>query len=231
MGVHPTEIRTSISPSSVVELNTTNALANYATEADKRKFVRCSVPFILRPLTLLSASLKPILWDGGREGERCGFTTDQSILPRQQEQIDHGKRLSLEPKCLHLNFHPDGSHSERVVLSCVTPTVSVSPYWTRASFIVRLSTTQVRVDTKYRKTPTLTKMEWASFAFETGPFHSSSGDGVAVVGGGGGGGPVPNCEDQRELPPYVARANGGVLTPHPSLSLIHFIPYQPSVET
>nr|CAD7608280.1 unnamed protein product [Timema genevievae] len=32
--VHPTEIRTSISPSSAVELNTTGALANYATEAD-----------------------------------------------------------------------------------------------------------------------------------------------------------------------------------------------------
>nr|CAD7574921.1 unnamed protein product [Timema californicum] len=31
--VHPTEIRTSISPSSTVELNTTSALANYATEA------------------------------------------------------------------------------------------------------------------------------------------------------------------------------------------------------
>nr|CAD7589261.1 unnamed protein product [Timema genevievae] len=31
--VHPTEIRTSISPSSVVELNTTSVLANYATEA------------------------------------------------------------------------------------------------------------------------------------------------------------------------------------------------------
>nr|CAD7587860.1 unnamed protein product [Timema genevievae] len=31
--VHPTEIRTSISPSSAVELNTTNALANYAIEA------------------------------------------------------------------------------------------------------------------------------------------------------------------------------------------------------
>nr|CAD7432573.1 unnamed protein product [Timema monikensis] len=31
--VHPTEIRTSISPSSVVELNTTSALVNYATEA------------------------------------------------------------------------------------------------------------------------------------------------------------------------------------------------------
>nr|CAD7261315.1 unnamed protein product [Timema shepardi] len=31
--VHQTEIRTSISPSSAVELNTTSALANYATEA------------------------------------------------------------------------------------------------------------------------------------------------------------------------------------------------------
>ncbi|CAG2057653.1 unnamed protein product [Timema podura] len=31
--VHPTEIRTSISPSTVVWLNTTGALANYATEA------------------------------------------------------------------------------------------------------------------------------------------------------------------------------------------------------
>nr|CAD7260835.1 unnamed protein product [Timema shepardi] len=32
--VHPTEIRTSISPSSAAELNTTSALANYATEAE-----------------------------------------------------------------------------------------------------------------------------------------------------------------------------------------------------
>nr|CAD7201585.1 unnamed protein product [Timema douglasi] len=32
--VHPTEIRTSISPSSTIGLNTTSALANYATEAD-----------------------------------------------------------------------------------------------------------------------------------------------------------------------------------------------------
>nr|CAD7588345.1 unnamed protein product [Timema genevievae] len=34
--LHPTEIRTSISPSSAVELNTTGALANYATEAAYR---------------------------------------------------------------------------------------------------------------------------------------------------------------------------------------------------
>nr|CAD7395494.1 unnamed protein product [Timema cristinae] len=32
--IHPTEIRTSISPSSAVEFNTTSALANYATEAE-----------------------------------------------------------------------------------------------------------------------------------------------------------------------------------------------------
>nr|CAD7575021.1 unnamed protein product [Timema californicum] len=36
--VHPTEIRTSISPSSAVELNTTSVLANYATEAEKLLF-------------------------------------------------------------------------------------------------------------------------------------------------------------------------------------------------
>nr|CAD7586904.1 unnamed protein product [Timema genevievae] len=34
--VHPTEIRTSISPSSAVELNTTSALVNYATEAARK---------------------------------------------------------------------------------------------------------------------------------------------------------------------------------------------------
>nr|CAD7258048.1 unnamed protein product [Timema shepardi] len=37
--VHPTEIRTLISPSSAVELNTTSALANSATEAEVRKIV------------------------------------------------------------------------------------------------------------------------------------------------------------------------------------------------
>nr|CAD7428895.1 unnamed protein product [Timema monikensis] len=42
--VHPTEIRTLISPSSAVELNTISALANYATEAglkEKRRLSLC----------------------------------------------------------------------------------------------------------------------------------------------------------------------------------------------
>nr|CAD7438691.1 unnamed protein product [Timema bartmani] len=42
--VHSTEIRTSISPSSVVELNTTSALANYATEAGS---LRTSLYYLL----------------------------------------------------------------------------------------------------------------------------------------------------------------------------------------
>nr|CAD7452330.1 unnamed protein product [Timema tahoe] len=42
--VHPTDIRTSISPSSAVELNTTSALANYATEAGQQ-----NIPMPPRP--------------------------------------------------------------------------------------------------------------------------------------------------------------------------------------
>nr|CAD7453021.1 unnamed protein product [Timema tahoe] len=38
--LHPTEIRTSISPSSAVELNTTSALANYATERENDNLFR-----------------------------------------------------------------------------------------------------------------------------------------------------------------------------------------------
>nr|CAD7264621.1 unnamed protein product [Timema shepardi] len=41
--VHPTEIRTSISPSSAVELNTTGALADYATEAVHPTEIRTSI--------------------------------------------------------------------------------------------------------------------------------------------------------------------------------------------
>nr|CAD7427800.1 unnamed protein product [Timema monikensis] len=57
--IHPTEIRTSISPSSAVELNTTSALANYATEAGQEaERIMITVPvmmmmmiFIANPVT------------------------------------------------------------------------------------------------------------------------------------------------------------------------------------
>nr|CAD7442598.1 unnamed protein product [Timema bartmani] len=45
--VHPTEIRTLISPSSAVGLNTTSALANYATEAGVEI---CSPPYSYKSL-------------------------------------------------------------------------------------------------------------------------------------------------------------------------------------
>nr|CAD7573271.1 unnamed protein product [Timema californicum] len=74
--VHPTEIRTSISPSSAVDLNTTSALANYATEAARGWKVPVSirgegrVPAIRRggPESLLrAAAVTP-----ERAGDRIG---------------------------------------------------------------------------------------------------------------------------------------------------------------
>nr|CAD7571872.1 unnamed protein product [Timema californicum] len=52
--VHPTEIRTSISQSSAVELNTTSALANYATEAVHAS--RPSVHLVLPPVVAVGSS-------------------------------------------------------------------------------------------------------------------------------------------------------------------------------
>nr|CAD7258792.1 unnamed protein product [Timema shepardi] len=51
--IHPTEIRTSISPSSAVELNTTSALANYTTDAgdwtrEMKKDASETQPFIIQ---------------------------------------------------------------------------------------------------------------------------------------------------------------------------------------
>nr|CAD7194354.1 unnamed protein product [Timema douglasi] len=60
--VHPTEIRTSISPSSAVELNTTSALANYATEAARLSIYHLSTA----PRTFISF--------GGRLACRLGVT-------------------------------------------------------------------------------------------------------------------------------------------------------------
>nr|CAD7453578.1 unnamed protein product [Timema tahoe] len=57
--VHPTEIRTSISPSSAVELNTTGALANYATEAGTTALTMCVYWTFGGIYTLLDVTNKP----------------------------------------------------------------------------------------------------------------------------------------------------------------------------
>nr|CAD7590355.1 unnamed protein product [Timema genevievae] len=56
--VHPTEIRTSISPSSAVELKTTSALANYATEAGLLR--SCSASFLHYCLEMKSAIVEQL---------------------------------------------------------------------------------------------------------------------------------------------------------------------------
>nr|CAD7427776.1 unnamed protein product [Timema monikensis] len=59
--VHPTEIQTSISPSPAVELNTTGALANYATEAGSST----SISTVISSLSeCLSSSSVFISWEG-----------------------------------------------------------------------------------------------------------------------------------------------------------------------
>nr|CAD7567660.1 unnamed protein product [Timema californicum] len=65
--VHSTEIQTSISPSSAVELNTTNALANYATED-----MVCGI-VVQRPATILCVSeCTHVTSVSGPRFHRCG---------------------------------------------------------------------------------------------------------------------------------------------------------------
>nr|CAD7258504.1 unnamed protein product [Timema shepardi] len=84
--VHPTEIRTSISPYSAVELNKTSALANYATEAGIGKVELEEVNPHLR---------------GGRVENHLGKTTPSSPdrdsnldLPVLGSRAQHDKRVS-----------------------------------------------------------------------------------------------------------------------------------------
>nr|CAD7257700.1 unnamed protein product [Timema shepardi] len=100
--VHPTEIRTSISPSSAVELNTTSALANYATEAGIGKVELEEVNPHLR---------------GGRVENHLGKTppsspdrdssldlpvlSSRALHDKRVSQLRHQGGLSLEEVYLH----------------------------------------------------------------------------------------------------------------------------------
>nr|CAD7259921.1 unnamed protein product [Timema shepardi] len=100
--VHPTEIRTSISPSSVVELNTTSALANYATEAVLR------APRANKRQTLARGRIGKVELEevnphlrGVRAENHLGKTTPSSPdrdsnldLPVLSSRAQHDKRVS-----------------------------------------------------------------------------------------------------------------------------------------
>nr|CAD7401318.1 unnamed protein product [Timema cristinae] len=74
--VHPTEIRTSISPSSAVELNTTSGLANYATKAAE--------PLVEKAITTLDDDKYFVhVGVGGRDtwkDPNCVFRKDSRLL-------------------------------------------------------------------------------------------------------------------------------------------------------
>nr|CAD7429211.1 unnamed protein product [Timema monikensis] len=72
--VHPTEFRTSFSPSSAVELNTTSALSNYATEAGK--------PTLSRPDRDLNPDL-PVIIGSAQHGSNAldRLATESDIGP------------------------------------------------------------------------------------------------------------------------------------------------------
>nr|CAD7256025.1 unnamed protein product [Timema shepardi] len=88
--VHPIEIRTSISPSSAVDLNTTSALANYATEAKVKISgtvdatpTRFPVDRRRKPLGLLLDLDLGQGWVGANNEEECSYPLPSS----QKEQI------------------------------------------------------------------------------------------------------------------------------------------------
>nr|CAD7399785.1 unnamed protein product [Timema cristinae] len=95
--VHSTEIRTSISSSSAVELNTTSALANYATEAGtsnskkdaKKKAAILMTPLVMNcvPSTQLPHEVSPFLQNGPQEQletDYCG--SFQNSYPEVSQQ-------------------------------------------------------------------------------------------------------------------------------------------------
>nr|CAD7257388.1 unnamed protein product [Timema shepardi] len=89
--VHPTEIRTSISPSSAIEqLNMTNALANYATEAGESKLFQLKV--LLSPRTATSTPQCPKTQPGSRNAVKQTPIIDSEAVSPSVEKNGQGDR-------------------------------------------------------------------------------------------------------------------------------------------
>nr|CAD7586901.1 unnamed protein product [Timema genevievae] len=95
--VHPTEILTSISPSSAVELNTTSALANYTTEA---------AIFLANPLAFQIATVNSFNTGGPKLG--CDTIREQI---EEEEEVLHARlpRLLLGIACTFLKILDENS--------------------------------------------------------------------------------------------------------------------------
>nr|CAD7429644.1 unnamed protein product [Timema monikensis] len=88
--LHPTEIRTSISPSSAVELNTTSALANYATEAEE-----------------VNSHLR-----GGRVENHLGKTTPQFTRPRFEPRSTRPQQSSSTRQARLANYATEAAKKD-----------------------------------------------------------------------------------------------------------------------
>nr|CAD7426322.1 unnamed protein product [Timema monikensis] len=97
--VHPTEIRTSISPSSAVELNTTSTLANYATEAARMVMYRVVVtscnptPYSHHSLRDIQGPKRQITPELSGNYWECP-QTQQTIREKERERQRKGYHLS-----------------------------------------------------------------------------------------------------------------------------------------
>nr|CAD7197724.1 unnamed protein product [Timema douglasi] len=102
--VHPTEIRTSISPSSAVELNTTSALANYAIEAGlsnmapKYKLIYFNVKALGEPIRFLLSYGKQEFEDYRLENEQW-----PTLKPKSNPYLGSVKcfLMGSQELCLH----------------------------------------------------------------------------------------------------------------------------------
>nr|CAD7425849.1 unnamed protein product [Timema monikensis] len=95
--VHPTKIRTSIPPSSAVELNTTSALANYATEAETWK---CLFDEYQCP----SGRCIPVLWQCDGKPD-CDNHTDEFNC---QSSCGNDEYLCPERWCIPMTWRCNG---------------------------------------------------------------------------------------------------------------------------
>nr|CAD7446204.1 unnamed protein product [Timema bartmani] len=104
--IHPTEIRTSISPSSAVELNTTSALANYATKAEYREQYAFRAG-VLNILTVPLAQVRSLYTtlDNNKENRKpppkvTAKENEPKKAPKKQPEKKEVKEKSPIPKTL-----------------------------------------------------------------------------------------------------------------------------------
>nr|CAD7427748.1 unnamed protein product [Timema monikensis] len=158
--VYSTEIRTSISPFSAVELNMTSALANYATESLSVKASSCRSVSDLRFICLRLVRRRVRRLAGVVMADR--FADDQQNFHSGVRVGFYLYRLREKPPPVHpTEIQTSISPSSAVELNT---TSALTNYATEA---VRLDTPQVRCYIKYRTmTLTQTRMVGQSHAYE-----------------------------------------------------------------